>query len=293
MTSDAKQNEPPEVGAATRKDLAESTAAITTHVDNVTEAVRTDLAERAEVIRDEIVSSNAHAESTVEQKTEAVRSELAAETEARRRSLAIKDEQTRSEMAKATEEVRVILEAQTEALRHNLEQRAIDRRELVDQKFRDYRRWFLIATAIMLAANTALFFLYLNPRAGQSLLVIGEIQVHGDTDVCPGDYIDFSFEMDVSRPGVYELDLSVFRVSPPPSIAVFSERQTFVIGQPRTFVVNRHWQVPPLYHDEQTNETIEFIPGVYTRDIAVSTTSRNTLPSTQFFEFTIKDSCES
>lgn len=151
--------------------------------------------------------------------------------------------------------------------------------------------WTIIGVLAWLVLTSLLLLLYLNPQSIRSHLVLGEITVTGPIHLCPGEYLDFNFEMEVRTAGVYSLDMSVFKVSPPPAIAVFSESQFFVIGSPRTFEVTRHWQIPNEYRDPETNETIQFVTGSYERNIAVGTTSQATLPSTQILPFFIRDNC--
>jgi hypothetical protein len=157
-------------------------------------------------------------------------------------------------------------------------------------------RWriaaILLALLSYLAFASMVYIFWVNPRSAASSIVLGEISVNGPTELCPGEYLDFSFELDVLAPGIYGLDMSVFRVSPPPNIAIFSEKQAFVIGSPRTFLVTRHWQIPKDYRDEQTNEVIAFAPGDYERNIAVGTPGRNTSPSTKILPFSIRSDCE-
>lgn len=127
--------------------------------------------------------------------------------------------------------------------------------------------------------------------SGETVLVLSEIRVNGPIALCPNEYLNFSFDMEVKEAGVYGLDMSVFRTSPPPTLAVFSESQFFVIGSPRTFTVTRHWRIPERYTDKDTQEIVEFIPGDYERNLAVGTTSRNTTPSTRILNFSIRSDC--
>lgn len=165
------------------------------------------------------------------------------------------------------------------------------RQAIVDQKFRDYRGWYIAAVVSMLLLNTVLYYLYLHPRSAETKLELSEISVASPTDLCPGEYLDFEFTMNVKESGVYGLDMSVFRVSPPPAIVVFSESQIFVIGSPREFLVKRHWQIPERYEDQETGEIIDLIPGDYERDISVGTTSRDTFPSVRVLDFSIRQDC--
>lgn len=288
-STDAKPDAKTDV---TRGDLADSTREITERVDSQTEAVRADLADRTETVREQVVDSTLTAKTALEDKTEAVRADLAERTEAVRVDLAERTDTIRQQVVEATHQAKRDVEDKTEATRHLLEEQSDKRRDTVDQKFRSYRRSFIALVIIMLVLNSALYWLYLNPRASRSLLTISDIRVIGPTDLCPGEFLVFSFDMIVEAEGVYELDMSVFRTSPPPTIAVFSERKTFVIGSPRAFTVTRHWQIPDAYVDEDTDESVQFVAGSYERDIAVSTTSRNTFPSTRILPFTIREDCE-
>ena len=136
-------------------------------------------------------------------------------------------------------------------------------------------------------------FFYFNPLAGKSTFLIGEPIVAGSTELCPGESLDFSASIDVERPGVYLLDMSTWKVDPPPAMVIFSEADRMVIGDERSSIIARKWTVPVNYINPVTGKISEWLPGNYTRDIAVTAVGLNTLPSTQAVEFTIRSGCQS
>lgn len=276
----------------TRQDIADSTREIIERVDSQTEGVRADLADRTETVREQVVDSTATAKTVLADKTEATRADLAERTEAVRVDLAARTDTIRQQVVDATHQAKREVEDKTEATRASMEYKYDARKAIVDHQFNSYRSWFVFAVIVFSLTNTFLYYLFLNPRTPSSLLEISEIRVTGPVDLCPGEYLDYSFDMVVKEAGVYGLDISVFRTSPLPMIAVFSESQFFVIGSPRTFPVTRHWQIPERYEDKVTKENIEFIPGDYERSIAVGTTSSSTHPSTETLKFSIRDGCE-
>lgn len=286
------ENSAPEPNESpTRQDLTDSTREITERVDSQTEAIRADLADRTESVRDQVVDATQTAKTSLADKTEATRVDLAQRTEAVRVDLADRTDTIRQQVVDATRQAKRDVEDKTEATRAELETKYDTRKAVVDHKFSSYRSWFIFAVVTLLLTNTVLYYLFLNPRSPESLLVISEIRVTGPTELCPNEYLDFSFDMQVKEAGVYGLDMSVFRTSPPPTIAVFSESQFFVIGSPRTFTVTRHWQIPERYVDKDTKEVVEFVPGDYERNLAVGTTSLNTTPSTRTLPFSIRSDC--
>ena len=152
--------------------------------------------------------------------------------------------------------------------------------------------WGIMATIFFAWMGLSTFF-YFNPMAGKSVFLIGQPFVAGSAELCPGESLVFSASIDVERPGVYLLDMSTWRVDPPPATVIFSEGDRMVIGDERSFIIARKWTVPANYIDPATNAVVDWWPGKYTRDIAVTAVGLSTLPSTQVVEFTIREGCES
>lgn len=275
----------------TRQDLADSTREITERVDSQTEAIRSDLAGRTETVREQVVDSTQTAKTALADKTEAVRADLAERTEAVRVDLADRTDTIRQQVVDATHQAKRDVEERTEATRAELETKYDTRRAIVDHKFTSYRTWFVFAVIVLALTNTVLYYLFLNPRAGRSALVISEVRVTGPTDLCPGDTLDFEFDVVAKEIGTYNLWMSTWKVDPPPSTIIFSEFQAFVVGSERSFPIVRQWRVPEMYNDPADSVDKPLAEGAYIRDISITAEGRDTRNDPLQVKFNVKRDC--
>lgn len=126
--------------------------------------------------------------------------------------------------------------------------------------------------------------------SAESVLIVSEIVVAGPTDLCPGESLDFYFEMDVLEPGAFSLKMATWREDPPATI-IFSELDEFPVAEVREFRVVRSYVIPGTYKDPATNEQVAWQPGQYARHVYVNAVGRNTLPSIQKLSFSIRADC--
>lgn len=135
-------------------------------------------------------------------------------------------------------------------------------------------------------------FMFTNPQAGRSVFVLSDVRVTGPVDLCPGETLDFEFDVIVKETGTYNLWMSTWKTEPPPSTIIFSEVQPFVIGSERSFPVTRKWLVPTIYEDPADSERKPMIPGTYIRDISVTAEGRNTSNRPLQVLFRIREGCK-
>lgn len=151
--------------------------------------------------------------------------------------------------------------------------------------------WTAITLVLYLALSFAVYYFWLNPRAGESVFVLSNLRVTGSTELCPGDTLDFVFDVDVKEVGTYNLFMSTWKVDPPPSTIIFSEDQPFVIGSPRSFPIPRKWAVPAVYVDPADSVEKPMLPGDYTRDIDVKAEGRDTENEPLIVYFRVRKDC--
>lgn len=164
-------------------------------------------------------------------------------------------------------------------------------KEVIDRRFRGHLRAFVVMFGLMFILSTMTYWLYANPRSGQSVFVLSDIRVTGPTDLCPGDSLKFEFDVTVKEVGVYSLFMSTWKTSPPPSTIIFSELQPFVIGSERSFPIIREWEIPYSYQDPADSKDTPMVPGEYIRDISVIAEGRDTKSTPLQVLFTIRDGC--
>lgn len=151
---------------------------------------------------------------------------------------------------------------------------------------------FNVAVTLFIVISTLIFSELLIPNVGSSLFILSSVRVTGPTELCPGDTLDFEFDVSVEEVGTYNLWMSTWKVDPPPSTIIFSEFQPFVIGSPRHFLIPRKWKVPTNYVDPADSTEKPLLPGAYTRDISVTAEGRNTRNDPLLIAFNIKKDCK-
>lgn len=153
-------------------------------------------------------------------------------------------------------------------------------------------RWLLGGIALILLGPVLTWFTFLYPQAGQSVFVLSPVEVTGLTALCPGETLDFNFNVTVLEVGTYNLWMSTWKTEPPPSTIIFSEIQPFVIGSVRSFPIVRKWKVPETYVDPADSADKPMISGEYIRDISVTAEGRNTSNEPLQIPFTIRKDCQ-
>lgn len=151
--------------------------------------------------------------------------------------------------------------------------------------------WAAITLILYLTLSFTVYYFWLNPVAGQSTFVLSNLRVIGPTELCPGETLDFVFDVEVKEVGTYNLFMSTWKVDPPPSTIIFSEDQSFVIGSPRSFPIPRKWEVPAIYVDPADSVEKPLSAGAYTRDIDVKAEGRDTKNIPLMVNFNIRKDC--
>lgn len=158
------------------------------------------------------------------------------------------------------------------------------------ERFKEMR-WLIGGIALILIGPLLTWFMFINPQAGRSVFVLSPIRITGPVTLCPGDTLNFEFDVMVREVGTYNLWMSTWKTDPPPSTVIFSETQPFVIGSTRSFPIVRKWRIPATYNDPADSVNKPLVPGEYIRDISVTAEGRNTSNKPLQIIFTILDDC--
>lgn len=155
---------------------------------------------------------------------------------------------------------------------------------------RDFRMWILITSTVVMLANAAVigWAFYLGSQIPGVEIV--NMQKPTVTDVCPGQTLDYSFTLAVSKPGIIQLVTSVQRINPPDR-ATDARFQEFIFKEPTNFAVGRHWVVPPFYHDPSKDLQVPWIPGDYIQRTIASAAGRSLGESIIEVPFSIREGC--
>lgn len=162
----------------------------------------------------------------------------------------------------------------------------------VEARQRTTRTLILWAVAVGIAVNTLLFWLVWQPdRVPPAIVRVGNLALLSPADVCPGDTLEYAFDLSANADAVVALDGAVYRVSDPAGLAAWSDTRRMVLPRGATFTVRQRWFVPTVYWDWGAGAERVWPPGEYERLIAVGTTIRNTVPEIQGFRFTVRGDC--
>lgn len=126
---------------------------------------------------------------------------------------------------------------------------------------------------------------------GEAAIVYTAVDVVGDAALCPGETLTYTLEFVYNQPGVFDVDVTVFRVTPPQTI-LFSETRRVVIAEPEALTVAYAWVIPAEYEDIRTQAMVALAPGQYERRHSVTTISRSTEPAIVTIPFEIGEGCE-
>lgn len=151
----------------------------------------------------------------------------------------------------------------------------------------------LLATAAILSLPFVLAWLVLTDVQQPAAAGFAYVGVSGvsDTELCPGDTLRYRLDMRYEQAGVYEVDITLWRVTPPATVIASNVRRVVIAG-PVELALDYAWAVPAGYVSPQTGEWMALEPGRYERHHAVTTSSRSTEPAIVTIPFEIGEGCE-
>lgn len=154
-----------------------------------------------------------------------------------------------------------------------------------------YKHDVLLWLTLLILVSVAWRWFSVTPApASQPNLVIGDVRI-GESRLCPGDALVYTYTVNIMRPGVYVFDSTVWRDHEPQQVVVWADQLRFVASVERHVTLARHWRVPETVYDALRDEITPIAPGRYTRAIAVTAFSRNTLPSIATIPFEVLPDC--
>lgn len=174
---------------------------------------------------------------------------------------------------------------------NQIERETAERKRALAQEYRQYRRLLLWLATAGFIVNSAWFLVASGPeRPGPALMEFRNAYAAGETALCPGDTLHYTLTLHVSGPGVFDLDVAVWRVTPPATV-LFSSTRRMVFNGPADYELERAWIVPEFYASSVDGSPERWAAGRYERRHAISTSSRSTLPSIVTIPFEIKRGC--
>lgn len=166
-----------------------------------------------------------------------------------------------------------------------------DRVSQINHQFHAYRRILVAVVVAGVLFNGLLYWQLGGPeRPGRSIMELELVDGWTPPQVCPGETVNLDYTVHIRAPGVFSLDRSLWRVSPPMTL-VFSHTETGVYPLPIDFISRREWLVPMTYTSPVDGKPTPLAPGAYEWRWAMSTASRSTVPSILLVPFTVKEGC--
>lgn len=150
--------------------------------------------------------------------------------------------------------------------------------------------WFLILAAVStLALNASVFGWAIYRASTMPTVVLSQPVIAGPTALCPGETLDYSFIMSVSRAALVELKTSVQRLEPGTRIS-YARLQEFDFDEATDMNFVRHWVVPNGYADPVTGQEITWPPGDYAQITIANVAGRGDTSEIQV-GFSIREDC--
>lgn len=120
-----------------------------------------------------------------------------------------------------------------------------------------------------------------------SSVSINSMQLLSPAEVCPGDTITFSYDLQFQGSGVLIRDLTLWNVDPPKTI-IFSVARRFILPADITQQsLIESWRVPRTYYSYEVDEQLPLPPGNYHRQIAISSTTNEEVVDIDWVQFSV------
>lgn len=161
---------------------------------------------------------------------------------------------------------------------------------VTESRTRDYRPMLFIAVAVAVAVNGIVigWAFWLSERRPEVELSPPVIESHS-TALCPGNTLDYSFVLTVSRPAHVEVKTSEQKLIAGERIS-YARLQEFEFLEPTTMEFSRHWIVPPNYFDPVTGSAVMWEPGDYEQVTDANITGQSDVEKIRV-RFSIRDDC--
>jgi hypothetical protein len=184
----------------------------------------------------------------------------------------------------------VIEENVFDRLEHMHDQRRL---EMEQRHKRAQRRMFLMIAAFLVGMAALNYLASMIPNPPEAELVhINDLRATGPTDLCPGDTLHFAYRVTGDMAAVLDVDHTVWRRTRPQTV-IYSISRRMVLVAPVEYERIAAFALPADQIDPISMTPVEWLPGIYELRLALSTTSRNTMPAIAALIFTIREDCPS
>lgn len=151
--------------------------------------------------------------------------------------------------------------------------------------------WRAVSAIIALAIVVSLIWsYYVLISHHPPLLVVSNPVPIENTDLCPGDKLVYTIDLQSAQSGTYTLNATVWHLDPLYAAAV-DPTIRFVVPFKKEWTVTREWQIEPLRYDPRSGELRPWEPGTYARAVSAGDDNREADVSIVQVPFTIAADC--
>lgn len=172
-------------------------------------------------------------------------------------------------------------------MKHSSETPSSQADNQIDAAYRARRNLFLaLIAAIIVFEGVLAFGLFRPDRPLPPITFVKPMSGLNATPKCPDDFVEARFDLTVQGPAVLEIDNGVRQPLTGQSTWASRERRV-IVPAPLDVVVNQRWRIPPEFVNAATGDVSGWEPGYYELMIALTTASRDSVPTIITFPFLI------
>lgn len=154
----------------------------------------------------------------------------------------------------------------------------------------DLRVLIFIALIVVVVVQAILFgVFYILADRRPTVELSPPVMESKSTALCPGNTLDYKFQMGVSRPAHIELKTSVQHLVPGSRIS-YARLQEFTFNEPTTMEFGRKWVVPPTNWNAVSGQEEPWQPGQYQQITVANVVGRSEVSEIKV-GFSIRTDC--
>lgn len=147
----------------------------------------------------------------------------------------------------------------------------------------------VISVIVLLLCQSAIFAWGIYRYAQRPTVDIVEVVLPAETDLCPGDTLNYQFALLAPKGGLVDLKTSYIKYDQ--SRPSFARLQQFILESNTKFTIIRHTVIPMLYEDPETAMGVPWPPGIYRHRTIARIEGREGGDSRIEIVFRIKEDC--
>lgn len=161
--------------------------------------------------------------------------------------------------------------------------------DILNRHANRYAAPIVVLTSLVLLVNALIFAWVIYIANTIPEVKLTNFQPPTEVNLCPGEKLNYSFTLSVSRDALIDVSTSVQPVSSGrPS---YVRLQQFSFDRATSFELVRHWVVPPTYTDPASGQEVPWQAGKYIQRTIAYVNGRSSGADELEVPFTIRDVC--